>query len=120
MYDKLNTEVLVIKGAEKRANIELLSVKASQQNTELQIRWVHSEAQLANGLTKAGTSREFELYYKMRGRWRIVEDPQMMSARRRKQQGLDPLQNETEPKTREGEDSDDDDVGGLGAMQVPT
>ena len=38
VYDKLTTEVLVIKGAEKRANIELLSVKASQMCTELQIR----------------------------------------------------------------------------------
>ncbi|OLQ08966.1 hypothetical protein AK812_SmicGene7471 [Symbiodinium microadriaticum] len=81
VYDKLNTEVLVIKGAEKRANIELLSVKAAQIDTNLEIRWVHSEAQLANGLTKAGISREFELYYKMNARWRIVEDPNMMSAR---------------------------------------
>ena len=106
VYDKLNTEVLVIKGAEKRANIELLSVKDSQQSTKLEIRWVHSEAQLANGLTKAGTSREFELYYKMKGRWRIMEDPNMMSARRRKQLGLQPLQKETENPTSFSEDSD--------------
>ncbi|CAE7277358.1 RE1 [Symbiodinium sp. KB8] len=106
VYDKLNTEVLVIKGAEKRANIELLSVKDSQQSTKLEIRWVHSEAQLANGLTKAGTSREFELYYKMKGRWRIMEDPNMMSACRRKQLGLQPLQKETENPIIFSEDSD--------------
>ena len=84
---------------------------------------MHSEAQLANGLTKAGTSREFELYYRMKGRWRIVEDPDMRSARRRKQQGLTPLQTGTEPNKDddvEHEDSDCDDVWGSGAMQVPT
>ena len=116
VYDKLITEVLVIKGAEKRANIELLSIKDSQHTTGLEVRRVHSEAQLANGLTKAGTSREFELYYKMGGRWRIVEDPTMMFARRRKQQGLEPLQKETERDRCFSEDSDH--VWGPGAMQV--
>ena len=106
VYDKLNTEVLVIKGAEKRSNIELLSVKASQTSTDLEVRWVHSEAQLANGLTKAGLSREFDLYYRMKGQWRIVEDANMMSARRRKQQGLLPLQKETERSFQEEEDSE--------------
>ncbi|OLP95145.1 Retrovirus-related Pol polyprotein from transposon TNT 1-94 [Symbiodinium microadriaticum] len=42
LYGNVNIRVLVIKGAEKRANIELLSVKASQQNTELQIRELES------------------------------------------------------------------------------
>ena len=113
---ELITEVLVIKGAEKRANIELLSAKDSQLTTGLEVRWVHSAAQLANGLTKAGASREFELYYKIGGRWRIVEDPTMMSARRRKQQGLEPLQKETERPIWFSEDSDY--VWGPGAMQV--
>ena len=116
VYDKLVTEVLVIKGAEKRSNIELLSLKASQASTNLDIRWVHSEAQLANGLTKMATSREFELYYKMGGRWRIVEDPAMMSARRRKTQGLQPLQSESEKPISEEEESEY--FRGSRAMQV--
>ncbi|CAE7660472.1 RE1, partial [Symbiodinium sp. CCMP2456] len=81
VYDKLSTEVLVIKGAEKRTNIELLAIKEAQRNHGVLIRWVHSEAQLANALTKHG-SKEMELYYRMRHSWRIVEDPEMMSARR--------------------------------------
>ncbi|CAE7909695.1 unnamed protein product, partial [Symbiodinium microadriaticum] len=85
VFDKLNTEVLTIKGAEKRSNIELLAVKASQQQTGLTVRWVHSEAQLANSLTKAGATKELELYYQMGHQWRIVEDNEMKSARRRKQ-----------------------------------
>ena len=96
VYDKLETEVLSIKGAEKRSNIELLSLKESQASTSLQIRWVHSEAQLANALTKAGPCRELELFYRMGHSWRIVEDPQMRSARKRKQEGLQPLISGTE------------------------
>ncbi|OLP85776.1 Copia protein [Symbiodinium microadriaticum] len=83
VYDKLETEVLVIKGAEKRTSIELLALKESQANTKVQMRWVHSEAQLANTLTKSGGQREYDLYYKMGHRWRLVEDESMMSARRR-------------------------------------
>ncbi|CAE7039082.1 RE1 [Symbiodinium sp. KB8] len=92
VYDKLQTEVLTIKGAEKKSNIELVSVKESQYRTSLQIRWVHSEAQLANSLTKWNGGHELELFYKMRSSWRIVEDPEMKSARRRKAEGLSPLQ----------------------------
>jgi hypothetical protein len=93
VYDKVTTEVLSIKGAEKRANIELLGIKESQQSTDLKVRWVHSEAQLANGLTKAGPGKELELYYRMGHQWRIVEDPEMKSARKRKSEGLEPLAN---------------------------
>ena len=91
VYDKLNTEVLVVKGAEKRANLELISLKESQQSTNLGIRWVHSEAQLANSLTKGG-SKEIELFYQMNAAWRIVEDERMQSARKRRSEGLAPLE----------------------------
>ena len=43
VYDKLQTEVVSIKGAEKRSNLELLSLKEAQQTTGLRVRWVHSE-----------------------------------------------------------------------------
>ncbi|CAE7714347.1 RE1 [Symbiodinium sp. KB8] len=99
VYDKMMSEVVSIKGAEKRANIELLGLKESQWSTKVQIRWVHSEAQLANALTKAG-SRELELFYKMGFRWRIVEDEKMRSARRRKAQGLEPLEGSSPTESR--------------------
>ena len=91
VYDKMNTEVLTVKGAEKRTDLEMLGLKEAQYTTDLSIRWVHSEAQLANSLTKSGGGREIELYYQMRHRWRIVEDEQMRSARKRKQEGMAPL-----------------------------
>ena len=65
VYDKLREEVLVIKGAEKRTSIELIGLKESQWSTDLRIRWVHSEAQLANGLTKSQGGKEIELFYQM-------------------------------------------------------
>ena len=95
VYDKLQNEVIVIKGAEKRSDIEILGLKEAQQSTGLIVRWVHSEAQLANTLTKAGPGKELELYYKMGHKWRIVEDPEMKSARRRKSDGTAPLHNHT-------------------------
>ena len=104
VYDKLNTEVLVVKGAEKRTSIELLALKESQQNTQVQLRWVHSEAQLANNLTKAGGYREYELYYKMDHHWRLVEDQAMMSAKRRKECGLQPLE-QPKPEVSIGDDA---------------
>ena len=102
VYDKLNTEVLVVKGAEKRANLELISLKESQQSTALGIRWVHSEAQLANSLTKGG-SKEIELFYQMNAAWRIVEDDKMQSARKRRSEGLAPL--ERQPLMQKGEET---------------
>ena len=47
VFDKLETETLNIRGAERRTDLELLSVKASQQRNQVEIRWVHGEAQLA-------------------------------------------------------------------------
>ena len=101
VFDKVKTEVLTIKGAEKRSNIELIAIKAAQQQTDLEVRWVHSEAQLSNSLTKAGAAKELELYYRMGHAWRIVEDDEMRSARRRKQEGMDPLQNQTQHRETE-------------------
>ncbi|CAE7839318.1 RE1 [Symbiodinium sp. CCMP2592] len=91
VYDKLSCEVASIKGAEERTNIEALALKESQQNTGLIVRWVHSEAQLANSLTKMRGKNEIEMFYRLGQSWRIVEDPEMQSARRRREAGLEPL-----------------------------
>ena len=82
VYDRLDTAVVVIKRAEKRTSIELLAIKESQANTGVEMRWVHSEAQVANSLTKAGGLRENELFYKMNHQWKLAEDTSMMSAKR--------------------------------------
>ncbi|OLQ04719.1 Retrovirus-related Pol polyprotein from transposon TNT 1-94 [Symbiodinium microadriaticum] len=78
-------------GAERKSNLELLSVKEAQIRTALQVRWVHSEAQLGNSLTKQNGGHELELFSRMGQAWRIVEDPAMRSARKRKADGVPPL-----------------------------
>ena len=103
--DKLETEVLSVKGAEKRTDLELLSLKSAQVRNAVEIRWVHSEAQLSNGLTKSNEHKQLHLFYRMGHKWRIVEDEERASARKRKLLGLEPLENrkshgpETEPET---------------------
>ena len=91
VFDKLETETLNIRGAEKRTDLELLSLKAAQNRNRVTIRWVHGEAQLSNGLTKGGEYKQFELFYSMGHQWRLVEDVERASARRRKELGLPPL-----------------------------
>ena len=91
VYDKLMTEELSVKGAEKRSDLELLCLKSAQRNHNVVLRWVHSEAQLANALTKGG-AKELELFYKMNGAWRIVCDDLMRSARKRRKEGLSVFQ----------------------------
>ena len=91
VYDKMSTEVLSRKGAEKRSNLEMSGLKEAQSSVGVTLRWVHSEAQLANSLTKAGGAKELEMFYKMQYQWRIVEDPEMRSARKRRAEGMQPL-----------------------------
>lgn len=93
VYDKLQTEELSTKGAERRTDLELMCVKHSQKVNHLNLRWVHSEAQMGNSLTKA-TGKEIEMFYQLGHRWRIVSDSQMRSARKRKQNGMDVLEEE--------------------------
>ena len=103
VFDKMATEVLSIKGAEKRTHIEMISLKESQHTTGIEIRWVHSEAQLANALTKVGNAKEMELFYRMHHQWRIVDDPQMRSARRRRTEGLAPLTQDLGDSRKQGQ-----------------
>ena len=95
VYDKLQTEELSIKGQERRVDLELLTLKSAQRNNNVRVRWVHSEAQLGNALTKPG-AKELDLFYQMKGFWRIVNDPKMRSARKRRSDGLETLENHTQ------------------------
>lgn len=91
-YDKLFKDTPVIKGAERRADIEALTVKESMSTTGLQLRWVHSDAQLANSNTKPSEKRQILLFQRLANKWRIIFDPEMMSARRRKSLGMEPME----------------------------
>lgn len=84
VYDKVNKPVMVIKGSEKRSDIEGLIIKESMDHSALQTRWVHSDAQLGNSLTKPGEKHQFWMFRRMNYTWKIVDDPKMASARTRK------------------------------------
>ena len=91
-YDKLSKDTPVIKGAVLRADIEALTVKECMSSTGLMVRWVHSDAQLANSHTKPTEKHQVQLFQKLKSRWRIIFDPDMQSARRRKSAGLQAME----------------------------
>ena len=91
-YDKVSKPVMTIKGAEKRSDIEALIVKESCDRNGLQLRWVHSDAQLGNSLTKPNEKHQFWMFRRMNYSWKIVHDPMMSSAKVRRKQGIEAME----------------------------
>ena len=94
VYDKTTSEVVCTKGSERRTDLDLMSLKYAQQRNGVHVRWVHSEAQLANSLTK-NEMKQLMMFYDMKQHWKIVKDIHMSSARKRREQGLEPLADTT-------------------------
>ena len=95
VHDRMQSLVYVPKGPENRVALEMLGLKEALVNTKLPIRWVNSDAQLANSLTKDHEQHQIQRFYHLNQMWKIVEDPRMLSAKNRKKQGLDPLDEST-------------------------
>ena len=91
VYDRMRSEVYVPKGPEYRTSLELIGLKEASVKTDMPIRWVHSDAQLANSLTKDTEMQQLQRYYHLGQAWKIVDDILMRSARNRKKLGLDAL-----------------------------
>ena len=98
LYDRLCQTVLTLKGAEKRSDIESLCLKESMESTRVQVRWVSGDSQLANSLTKENEPHQLCEYLRRNGAWRIVYDPQLLSGRKRKQLGLEMLEDRKSPE----------------------
>ena len=92
VYDRVEKPYITPKGAQKKIDIELMALKESQNRTQLSIRWVNSEAQLANTLTKRGEEHQVRRFIALGQRWRIIHDPDMFSGKKRKAQGIGPLE----------------------------
>ena len=94
LYDSVkSSESSALGMSDKRAAIEALALKRALAATNTWIRWVHSEAQLADVLTKAtGPGRELFLRFMRSGRWRLVYDPTFTSARNRTKAGTGTLE----------------------------
>ena len=89
VYDKVDNPYASPKGVD----IELLALNESQESTCLSVRWVNSDAQLANILTKRGEEHQITRFISLGQQWRIVHDPDMFSGKKRRAQGKDPLEN---------------------------
>ena len=87
----MQTEVYVPKGPEHRTSLELIGLKEASVKTQMPIRWVQSDAQLANSLTKDSEPQQLQKFYHLNQHWKIVDDPLERSARHRKRLGLDAL-----------------------------
>jgi len=75
----------------KRTNIECLGIRRQKEQTRLEIRWVHSDATLADGPTKDEAAKVLLELFKQCQKWRLLDDPLHGSARRRKAAGIDKL-----------------------------
>ena len=69
-------------GQSKKVDIELTRLKEAQQTVGLEVRWVNSQAMLANSLNKRGEDQQMHRFVACRQCWRIVDDPDMFSGRK--------------------------------------
>ena len=77
--------------SEKRTCIEMMGIQESLEPENVEVRWVHGEANLANSLTKSTELEQIDSFFRAGSRWAIVQDDLMLSAKRRRQLGLRPL-----------------------------
>ena len=91
VYDRLNNAVYVPKGPERRVALEMIGLKEAIEETGLVLRWVNSDAQLSNSLTKDNEPQQLVKFYQLNQNWRIVEDPNMLFAKNRRKQGIGAL-----------------------------
>ena len=99
VHDRMKSEVYVPKGPEHRTSLELLGLKEGIVRTNTPVRWVHSDAQLANSLTKDSEQQQLQRFYNLGQCWKIIDDPLMRSARNRKSAGLEVFEEDTAAKS---------------------
>ena len=92
LYDKLHRATVSVKGAEKRATIEAISLRQNLERTETDLRWVDGGGMIANVLTKIQEKGQGWLYLQLDFQWRITYDEQYMSQKKRRAAGLKPLE----------------------------
>ena len=93
LYDALARSVSAGLGADdRRSAIEALGLQQSMEEGATELRWVHSEAMPADGLTKGScAARSVLADFLTRGYWRLVQDPSFTSAKKRRLQGREDI-----------------------------
>ena len=77
---------------ERRSAIELKAARMECEATGIMVRWCHSEAQLADGLSKPSAWVRLWEFFRKGQSWRLVVDDSMRSSRNRRKEGLDTLE----------------------------
>ena len=98
--------------AEKRTAIEALSIKQICEESSVALKWVNSDRQLADILTKIGVLPDNIDRVLATNKWKIVFDPQFTSAKNiRKQKREMHFKNKAKEKINDAstEDSGDED-----------
>ena len=88
VYDAIHrNESAALSMSDKRSAVEGLALRESLGRTKTQLRWCHSEANVADGLTKADP-RALQLLRKFLASsvWRIIWDPLFTSSKRLRSQ----------------------------------
>ena len=96
-YDNMGKIAAFLNSKEKMIGVDLAKLQEGCARTDLKIRWVNGDAQLANSLTKGHEQAQLNLFNKLGGRWRLVYDETYTSARGRKQAGTTALEDMPQP-----------------------
>jgi hypothetical protein len=100
---------------EKRSALEMVDLRERMTREQSTLKWVNSEANVADSLTKPGARKPLESFFENNCCWAITKDPLERSARKRKEVGLQPLtateQTDTEdrPQDETNNETDNDD-----------
>ena len=90
LYDALErSESLTLGLAEKRTSIEVQAIKQQMLATNMVTKWVNSDRQLADVLTKPQVPTTNCLTLQRTGRWKIVFDETFTSAKKRRKEARD-------------------------------
>ena len=96
-YGNLGKIAAFLNSKEKMIGVDIAKLQESCAMTDLKLRWVNGDAQLANSLTKSHEQAQLNLFYKLGGRWRLAYDETYTSARKRKQAGTAALEDMPQP-----------------------
>ena len=102
IYDALSGRNQTHNMAERRTALELLAYMKDTLRNGTQTRWVHGDANIADSMTKEGAEKVI-LEFMKTFRWKIVNDELERSAKKRKKENLDRLEEITpgEPEPQE-------------------
>ena len=97
--------------ADLRSAVEAAAIKQEAAWTDTVVRWCHSEAMPADALTKISeVALQVGLDFVTRGYWRLVSDPDFISAKKRKQAKVGDILDDVvrEPIRPDWKDSDEE------------